>query len=179
MQSCPRVVLIITRRINRKIKITIRILNKTTDDDADCDYDDGGDGGGVCVWREKCAFCHAGSLRACMGGVKSVRASCVLVWQSLVCDWCVRVGHHALRSRVCHLSPPGVLRPGPWGRIALRARQRWLSVQFCFRHHICVCAMHARLDNFHAISLARRVVLWCLRSATASCSACRWHVGTK
>jgi hypothetical protein len=56
-----------------------------------------------------------------MGGVKSVRASCVLVWQSLVCDWCVRVGHHALRSRVCHLSPPGVLRPGPWGRIALRA----------------------------------------------------------
>jgi hypothetical protein len=75
----------------------------------------------VCVWREKCAFCHAGSLRACMGGVKSVRASCVLVWQSLVCDWCVRVGHHALRSRVCHLSPPGVLRPGPWGRIALRA----------------------------------------------------------
>ena len=62
MQSCPRVVLIIIRRINIKIKITIRILNKTTDDDADCDYDDGGDGGGVCVWREKRVFALQGAV---------------------------------------------------------------------------------------------------------------------
>jgi hypothetical protein len=64
---------------------------------------------------EKCAFALQGAFErraVCEKGC--VLLSCVWVWQSLVYDWCVRMGHHALRSRVCHPQPS---RPPPSGAV--------------------------------------------------------------